>query len=214
MKKAKKVFTVITSVLCLTLVVPIVIPYSGITQTAEAATIHLSSSNRTMVKGQKVTLKISGTTKKILWSSTKKSIATVSSKGIVTAKSIGSATITAKVSGNKYKCVISVKKKSCAVIGTILKQSGYVKGSKTTPYYSMIGAIDGIKYTSSTKGIEIYKYKTSSGTYTKAKSTKKLYVDYLDDPIKLDAVKSGYVMFMNGYSSSDKKKIIALFNSL
>lgn len=48
------------------------------------------------------------TKKKIKWSSSNTKIATVTSKGKVTAKSYGDTVITANVSGKKYKCKLSV----------------------------------------------------------------------------------------------------------
>ena len=54
-------------------------------------------------------LKVAGTTKKVIWSTSKKSVATVNSKGKITAKKKGTATITAKVSGKKYSCKVTVR---------------------------------------------------------------------------------------------------------
>ena len=52
---------------------------------------------------------MNGTSKKVTWSSSNKKVAAVSTKGKVTAKKKGTAIITAKVSGKKYKCKITVK---------------------------------------------------------------------------------------------------------
>ena len=63
----------------------------------------------TLVEGNTFTLKISGTKQKVKWSSNSTNIATVSSKGKVTAKSMGTAKITAKLScGKKYTCKLNV----------------------------------------------------------------------------------------------------------
>lgn len=83
------------------------IPFNTVV-TAEAA-VKLSSSKTTMVKGQKKTLKVKGTSKKVKWSTSNKKVATVSSKGVVTAKGKGTATITAKVGTKKYKCKVTVQ---------------------------------------------------------------------------------------------------------
>jgi len=53
-------------------------------------------------------LKISGTKSKVTWKSNKKSVATVNSSGLVTAKSEGQATITASVGGKNYTCFVTV----------------------------------------------------------------------------------------------------------
>ena len=77
--------------------------------TVEAATIKLNKTKITLDVGDTYQLKLTGTNKKIIWSSSKKSVATVSSKGKVTAKKAGKATITAKVGSKKYTCKVTVK---------------------------------------------------------------------------------------------------------
>jgi len=62
--------------------------------------------------GGKVTLKVTGTAKKVTWSTSKKSVATVTSKGVVTGKKAGTATITAKVGTKKLTCKVTVKAKA------------------------------------------------------------------------------------------------------
>ena len=47
---------------------------------------------------------------KVKWTSSKPSVASVSSKGVVTAKKAGKATITVKANGKKASCKITVKK--------------------------------------------------------------------------------------------------------
>ena len=74
-----------------------------------AAAPKLSKTKVTLLKGEKITLKVTGTKKKVTWSSSKKNIATVTSKGQVLAKKKGSATITAKVNKKSYKCVVKVE---------------------------------------------------------------------------------------------------------
>ena len=69
----------------------------------------ISITKYTMNVGKKYTLKLTGTKQKVAWSTSNSKVATVSSKGKVTAKKAGKATITAKVNGKKYKCQITVK---------------------------------------------------------------------------------------------------------
>ncbi|MCM1232936.1 MAG: Ig-like domain-containing protein [Ruminococcus flavefaciens] len=57
---------------------------------------------------------LKGTTKKPKWSSSKKSVATVTSKGKIKAKKKGNAVITAKLGKKNYKCKVKVKAKSAA----------------------------------------------------------------------------------------------------
>ena len=78
--------------------------------------VQLSKKTVTLEVGKKVTLKLKNAPKKkkITWSSSKKKIASVTKKGVVTARKAGKANITAKVSGKKYVCKVTVKKKKNA----------------------------------------------------------------------------------------------------
>ncbi len=76
--------------------------------TCEAAKI--SKKKATIYVGETVKLKVTGTSKSVKWSTSKKKTATVNKNGVVTGKKIGKCTITAKVSGKKYKCSVTVKK--------------------------------------------------------------------------------------------------------
>lgn len=77
--------------------------------TASAATVKLNKSKVTLMKGASYTLVLQNNEKAIKWSTSKKSVATVSANGKVTAKKKGTATITAKVGKKKYKCKVTVK---------------------------------------------------------------------------------------------------------
>lgn len=74
----------------------------------------LSTPKTELTVGEKVTFSVSDATDKIKWSSSKKSIASVSAKGVVTAKKPGKATITASI---LYICLslikILLRQKSC-----------------------------------------------------------------------------------------------------
>lgn len=69
----------------------------------------LNQTKATISVGFKTTLKVDNTTESIKWSTSKKEVATVSSKGVVTGKKAGKATITAKVGGQTLKCTVTVK---------------------------------------------------------------------------------------------------------
>ena len=81
------------------------------TTTVNAAKNKLSKTKITLTQGKKYRLKVKGTKKKVKWSSTKKSVATVNKKGVVTAKKKGTAYIKAKVGKKTYKCKVTVKSK-------------------------------------------------------------------------------------------------------
>lgn len=73
-----------------------------------SAKTKLNKSKLTLYVGKTSKLKVKGA-KKVKWSSNKKSVATVSSKGVVRAKKAGKAKITAKVGKKKYTCNVTVK---------------------------------------------------------------------------------------------------------
>lgn len=127
MKKGKTFKALISLVLILALVM-------ATTATAFAASVKINKTKATVYVGSSVTLKISNTSSKVTWSSSNKEIATVKSTGSKTAKVTavkpGKATITAKVNGQKYKCVVTVK---------------YKKGSRQNPAV----ATDGVTITTS-----------------------------------------------------------------
>lgn len=108
MRTIKRILGVFLFALTLVLVAPSILPVNGNVYTVEAAT-KINKKKVTLIKGQTTTLKISGTKKKVKWSSNKKSIASVSSKGKVTAKKKGEATITAKIGKKKYTCKVFVQ---------------------------------------------------------------------------------------------------------
>lgn len=80
--------------------------------TQAKAKVKLNKTSISLQKGKTYTLKVKGTKKKPKWSSNKKSIATVSKKGKVTAKKAGNAVITAKIGKKKYTCKVKVWQKT------------------------------------------------------------------------------------------------------
>lgn len=76
--------------------------------TQAKAKVKLNKTTISLQKGKTYTLKVKGTKKKAKWSSNKKTIATVTKKGKVTAKKPGTAVITAKIGKKKYKCKVKV----------------------------------------------------------------------------------------------------------
>ncbi len=74
---------------------------------AQSAGLSINRTDITMSReGETFTLKVSGTGSTPSWSSSKSSVASVSSGGKVTAVSSGTATITATVDGQTFKCIV------------------------------------------------------------------------------------------------------------
>ena len=68
----------------------------------------LSKTSVTLNQGKSTTLKLSGTSRKVTWTTSKKSVAKVSN-GKVTAVGAGTANITAKVGSKTYTCKVTVE---------------------------------------------------------------------------------------------------------
>lgn len=79
--------------------------------TAQGASPKLNKTQAEMTVGKKLTLKVKNVKKgtQVKWSTTKKAVAAVNAKGVVTAKAEGKATIKAVVSKKTLKCNITVK---------------------------------------------------------------------------------------------------------
>ena len=103
MKRVKKIVSIM---LALVMVITLMIPAMPV---QAAKKIQLNKTEVELSVGGKVSLKLkNATAADVVWSTSNKSVATVSSKGKVTAKKAGSVTITAKYDGKKYKCKITV----------------------------------------------------------------------------------------------------------
>lgn len=138
-----------------------------------ASKVKLNKST-TIYVGKTETLKISGTSKTVKWTTSNKNVATVSSKGKVTAKKTGTTTITAKVSGKSYKCKVTIKNPS------LNKSKATLKEGKTITL-KLTGAT-AKKYTSSNKNVatvnnsgKITAKKAGTTTITCTDSNKKTY---------------------------------------
>ena len=73
------------------------------------AAVKINKKKATLIKGQTVVLKITGTKSKVKWSSNKKKVATVNKKGVVKAKAKGTAVINAIVGKKSLKCTVKVE---------------------------------------------------------------------------------------------------------
>ena len=105
--KNKRINLVVIFLMVITLIMATAI-------SASAATVKINKKTVTIDAGSSVTLKITGTSKSVKWSSSSKYVAAVKSTGKykakVTAKKAGTAKVTAKVGKKKYICTVTVKK--------------------------------------------------------------------------------------------------------
>ena len=98
-KTLKSLFSIFLAVImvCSLMVVP-----------SSAAKVSLNKTSVTLTKGYQTTLKVSGTSSTVKWSTGDKSVATVTSKGKVVGKGVGTTYIYAKVSNTTLKCKVKV----------------------------------------------------------------------------------------------------------
>lgn len=104
----------------------------------QAATIKISSQSFTLSVNHYKTLSVKGTSKKVTWYSSNKTVATVSSGGRVTARTPGTATIYASVSGKKLSCKVTVIKlnSSSAAVAAGASKSLKVYGTSRAVVWS------------------------------------------------------------------------------
>lgn len=133
-KRKRALAIVLTCIMVLTLI-PI--------QANAAKKIKLNKSKLSLFVGKTYTLKLLNNKSKIKWSSSKKNIATVSSKGKVKAKKKGSCNIVAKAGRKKYVCKVTVKIKQTTqkdTSGNSNDQNNNT-GAQTVKYGSVSGNI-------------------------------------------------------------------------
>lgn len=90
---------------------------------ASAADTGLNKTKLALTVGQTSTLKVTGASTGVKWSSSNTKVATVSKTGKVKAKKAGTATITATVNKQKYTCKVTVSKKTVLVSKVKLNKS-------------------------------------------------------------------------------------------
>ena len=162
--------------------------------------VKLNKTKSTMTVGKKQTLKATVTPKKasnkaVVWKSSNKKVATVTSKGVVKAKKAGTVTITATAkdgSGKKATCKITVKNKVKPALAPVT-----VKSVKAIGMMQVQVELTGAKDLSSSD-FKIYKRKYSFGSYKKEcnidsvktsdKITYKITLDTLDALVTGDMV--------------------------
>ena len=146
MKNMKKVLLSMFVVLGLVFVMPVVIPELQSGYTVQAATIKLNKTDLKLNVNETYTLKLSGTSKTVRWTSSNKNIATVTSNGKITPKKAGNVYIRAWVDEKPYACKLKVEAPKLNVTSTTI--------SMGAPYILRIsGSTRGVTWTSSNKNI-------------------------------------------------------------
>lgn len=105
--KKRNVKKIVLLIAMLAVLVP-VFCFSGTALQTKAATVKLNTTEKTLVIGKTYKLKVRNTEKTVKWLSSNPKVASVSEKGLVTAKKAGTATITAKVGKKKLTCKVTV----------------------------------------------------------------------------------------------------------
>lgn len=112
MKLCRKLVMALCLALAACLVVPVALPANlsgAVSAQAASKKITLNKSKASVYNGKTLKLTVKNTKKKVIWSSSDPSVATVNTKGVVTAKKVGQTKITAKVNNSEFTCVVTVK---------------------------------------------------------------------------------------------------------
>lgn len=151
MKIRNRFNKVIVMLIMMTLLVPSTLPVNKTIPVQAAEKIKLSEKTLILSPGDTDILQVKGTKKKATWTSSDSTIVSVSNKGIVVAKSIGKAVITAKVSNKKLTCTVAVMGTENPYVGTApftAKQIDFGNVSSVIPKdwtYSIINSESGSK---------------------------------------------------------------------
>ena len=94
-----------------------------------ASAAKMNKKSATMYTGKTLQLKVTGTSKKAAWSSSRKSVVKVNQKGKITAVKKGSAVIRAKIGKKTYQCKVTVKQRATSV--SLNKDSYFMVPGKT-----------------------------------------------------------------------------------
>lgn len=174
----------------------------GLLPIKSSAAVKLSKTKASMCVGETLKLKVTGTSKTAKWSSSKKSVATVSKSGKVTAKKEGTTTITAKVSGKKYSCKITIKAKSLDSLKKYLSKKGLVSGDASETAYQIIGANDGVKYLDN--NIEIYEYDTNSDVYKNIVKNNSVDLQGFNIQLNVSAINGKFILIFSNDETNEK----------
>lgn len=162
MKTANKLLVALCLALVACLAAPMLMPAGVNLFSAQAATI--SKTKATIYNGKTLKLKVTGATKGVKWSSSDAKVASVDKNGLVKAKKVGKATITAQAGAQKLTCVVTVKSPLSASPSTITMDVGDTKTVTLT--YKLGGGLSLKKYDSSVLSCKLGKISKGKCTLT------------------------------------------------
>jgi len=117
---------------------------------SSAAKISISKSSIILTKGYQTTLKVTGTSSSVTWSTGDKSVATVS-KGKVVGKGVGTTYVYAKVGGSTLKCKVTVVPSKITASSSNVTLDG--KGSTKIVTMTVKGSHSGLSVGSTNKKV-------------------------------------------------------------
>lgn len=178
---------------------------------------YVSKKSLTLYRNKAATLKVTGAYGNVQWTSSNPEVATVSSKGVVTGKKVGTSTITAKASGENLTCKVVVKGPELSVKSKIL----YTGNIYTLKMYGTTGKVkwkssnskvakvsSGGKITAVKKGSATITVKTEGKTY---KCKVKVYNNQKSFKVDKNVYEYGYgepeVVLSKVYFSKGKLKM-------
>jgi transglutaminase/protease-like cytokinesis protein 3 len=147
-------------------------PY--VASAATASKVALNTTEAYLLKGEKLNLKVAGTSKKVTWSTNNKTVATVLSNGKITAIGHGTTYIKATVDNKTYQCKVTVINPSKITLkptyNTVIVNGKAVEMNPISDIYSQaVLKKAGITYkVSGNSGVKV----SSTGKVTSTKSGK------------------------------------------
>ena len=164
MKTANKLLVALCLMLVACLAAPALLPAGMGAPFSARAAAAISKTKATLYNGKTLKLKVTGTAKAVKWSSSNARVAKVDKNGLVTAKKVGKATITAQVGTQKLNCVVTVKSPLSASPTAFKMNVGDTKTVTLT--YRLGGGLSLKKYDSSVLSCKLGKISKGKCTLT------------------------------------------------
>lgn len=147
MKKMNKLIAALCLALIACLAAPVLMPAGLSAPFTGHAAAAINKTRATMYNGKTLKLKVTGTSKTVKWSSSNTAVAKVDQTGLVTAKQVGKARITAKAGSKALTCDVTVKSPLTASPSKLTMDAGATKYVTLT--YKLNGNLHLNKYDSS-----------------------------------------------------------------